>query len=89
MKSRSRKNIRSKRSKSRVNKRSNRIKRSKPRSPPRKTKSKCQDFLRKKIRTNMKEYKDGMFSSREQAIAVSYSQTKEKLPYCSRYFKLK
>lgn len=77
-----------KRSRVRSKKVSKKVKRSKSRSP-RNTKSRCQNFLRKKIRTNMQEYKDGLFSSRAQAIAVSYSQTKKKLPYCSRYFKRK
>ena len=57
------------------------------RNVPRKTKSRCQSYLKRKIRANMDEYKRGRFSSRSQALAVSYSQTKKKLPYCSRYLK--
>jgi len=55
------------------------------RNVPRKTKSRCQSYLKRKIRANMDEYKRGRFSSRAQALAVSYSKTKKKLPYCSRY----
>ena len=35
------------------------------------------------------EYKSGRYKSRQQALAVSYSQTKKISPYCSRYFKRK
>ena len=52
-----------------------------------KTKVGCNELLKNKIRTNMKEYKDGRFSSRQQAIAVSYSQVKKNFPHCKRYFK--
>jgi hypothetical protein len=45
--------------------------------------------LKKKIRKNMDEYKSGRYSSRQQALAVSYSQVKKMSPYCSRYFKRK
>ena len=51
------------------------------------TKSGCNDLLRKKIKINMDEYKKGRYVSRQQALAVSYSQLKKKSPYCSRYFK--
>ena len=51
------------------------------------TKSGCNDLLKNKIRVNMKELKDGRFVSRQQAIAVSYSQVKKSSPYCKRYFK--
>ena len=51
------------------------------------TKVGCNDLLRNKIRTNMKELKDGRFASRQQAIAVSYSQVRKYSPYCNRYFK--
>lgn len=46
-------------------------------------KSPCKTFLKEKIRENMKEYKQGRFSSPKQAIAVSYSQTRKKYPNCS------
>ena len=51
------------------------------------TKSKCKDLLQKKIKKNMKEYKQGRYVSRQQALAVSYSQVKKASPYCNRYFK--
>jgi hypothetical protein len=72
--------------------------RKKSRSPKRKsiksksrvrTKSACNQLLKKKIRKNMDEYKSGRYKSRQQALAVSYSQTKKLSPYCSRYFKRK
>lgn len=71
--------------------------RKKSRSPKRKslkkssvrTKSACNKLLKKKIRKNMDEYKSGRYSSRQQALAVSYSQVKKMSPYCSRYFKRK
>ena len=96
MKSRQRKSRKksrgaSKRSRTKVSRRSlpRRVKspRKRSRNEPRKTKSRCQSYLKRKIKTNMNEYKKGRFSSRAQALAVSYSQTKKKLPYCSRYLK--
>ena len=61
---------------------------SKKRSPKTsRTKVGCNDMLKNKIATNMKEYKKGRFSSRQQALAVSYSQVKKASPYCKRYFK--
>ena len=49
-----------------------------------KKKSKCKQHLNKKISINMKEYKRGLFKSRKQAIAVSYSQTLKKHPRCKK-----
>ncbi len=51
------------------------------------TKRSCQTKLKNKIRINMSEYKKGRFSSRQQALAVSYAQLKKKSPSCKRYFK--
>lgn len=51
------------------------------------TKRSCQNSLKKKIAINMDEYKKGRFVSRQQAVAVSYSQVKKSRPACSRYFK--
>jgi len=66
-------------------------KRSKSRSKRSRSKSKnrrsCQDYLRKKVRKNIDEYKGGRYTSRQQAIAVSYAQTKKKHPSCSRFFR--
>lgn len=66
--------------------------RSKSRSKPRslknvRTKSKCKELLQKKVKKNMQEYKKGKYVSRQQALAVSYSQVKKASPYCNRYFK--
>ena len=47
----------------------------------------CQSKLKNKIRINMSEYKKGRFSSRKQALAVSYAQVNKKSPGCKRYFK--
>ena len=51
-----------------------------------KTQSECKKKLSKKIKINMEELKTGKFSSRSQAIAVSYSQIKKKYPDCNQYF---
>ena len=45
---------------------------------------KCRSYLQKKIKKNMAEYKSGRYSSRAQAVAVSYSQVKKKYPACKR-----
>jgi len=45
----------------------------------------CQTKLKNKIRINMAEYKKGRFSSRQQALAVSYAQVNK--TGCKRYFK--
>ena len=50
-------------------------------------KSDCMALLKDKISKNISEYKDGIYASRQQAIAVSYSQVKKMSPYCSRYMK--
>lgn len=55
------------------------------RSGSRKKRS-CQNKLKNKIRINMAEYKKGRFSSRKQALAVSYAQVKKKSPGCKRFF---
>ena len=51
------------------------------------TKNSCKLALSKKIKRNMREYKQGRYSSQAQAIAVSYSQISKKKPGCKRYFK--
>ena len=61
-----------------------RTNKSKRRKTKCKTKSKCRQRLNDKIKINIKEYKQGVFKSRKQAIAVSYSQTLKKYPYCKR-----
>jgi hypothetical protein len=54
------------------------------RRSPRKSSKKCRERLQKKIRINMAEYKSGRYSSRAQALAVSYAQVKKKYPSCKR-----
>jgi hypothetical protein len=65
--------------------------RSKRRSPRKSSRGKrkspskkCRERLQKKIRINMAEYKSGRYSSRAQALAVSYAQIKKKYPSCKR-----
>lgn len=49
-----------------------------------KTQTKCHNYLKQKIGENMKEFeKKKRYSSRSQAIAVSYSQTKKKFNKCN------
>ena len=52
----------------------------------RKTKSRCRKRLNDKIKINMKEYEHGLFKTRKQAIAVSYSQTLKNYPRCKKSF---
>ena len=47
----------------------------------------CKQCLQKKIAINMHEYKNGLFSSPAQAIAVSYSQVRKMRPGCKKFFK--
>jgi len=51
--------------------------------------SKTRQLLNKKIKKNMEEWKKGRFSSREQALAVSYSQVSKENPRLSRFLKKK
>lgn len=57
----------------------------KSRSSKPQTKKKCKELLNAKISKNMKEYKRGRYASRQQAIAVSYSQVRKSHPWCNRY----
>ena len=50
---------------------------------------KCKLLLQEKIKKNIKEYKEGKFVSRAQAIAVAYSQVAKENPYCRRHLKRK
>jgi hypothetical protein len=61
---------------------------SKRKSPSKKYK-KCYNMLSDKIKKNLKEYKSGRYVSRQQAIAVSYSQIRDKFPCCKKYFSRK
>jgi hypothetical protein len=51
-----------------------------------KTETQCKKRLSDKIRINMEEMEAGRFSSRRQAVAVSYSQINKKYPGCKKYF---
>jgi hypothetical protein len=50
----------------------------------RKPKSICKSRLSEKIAINMKEYKQGLYKSPKQAVAVSYSQVLKKYPKCRK-----
>lgn len=58
-------------------------------NPDKIKKSECINFFHYKISKNMKEYELGRWISRPQAIAVSYSETTQIYPKCSRYLKKK
>jgi UDP-2,3-diacylglucosamine pyrophosphatase LpxH len=49
------------------------------------TLKRCREELKKKIRINMGEYRSGRYSSRQQALAVSFSQVGRKFPSCKKY----
>jgi hypothetical protein len=51
-----------------------------------KSRADCKKRLSEKIRINMDELEAGRFSSRAQAVAVSYSQVNKKYPSCRKYF---
>jgi len=99
-----RKSMRKSISKSRkMNKKSKRVSRkmnkksiSKSRRTSRKSKRKmgkkemtCKNLLKQKVGINIEEYKDGRYSSRNQAIAVAYNQVKKMKPLCEKYLKKK
>ncbi len=42
----------------------------------------CKKRLQDKIKINLHEWKQGLWKSQKQAIAVSYSQVKKKYPRC-------
>ena len=46
------------------------------------TLAKCKTELKNKILINMREYNNGRYSNRKQAIAVAYAQIKKKYPKC-------
>jgi hypothetical protein len=49
----------------------------------------CKNLLKKKVEKNLKEYGQGKYSSRSQAIAVAYSQVKKMSPSCRKVFRRK
>jgi hypothetical protein len=44
------------------------------------TLARCKEELKEKIKINTREYNDGKYANRKQAIAVAYSQIKRKYP---------
>ena len=46
---------------------------------------KCLKEFEKKIKINLKEYKNGTYVSNKQALAVTYSQIFKKNPKCKKY----
>jgi hypothetical protein len=42
----------------------------------------CKTEFKEKIRINMREYNNGKYVNRKQAIAVAYAQIKKKYPQC-------
>ena len=49
----------------------------------------CRKKLAEKIRANMHEYKERRWTSRKQAIAVSFSQVRRKYPKCKEVLRKK
>ena len=81
----SRKSRKSRKStKQRTAKRRSTKQRSRKKSP-----SKCKELLKQKIKQNIEEYKDGKYVSRQQAVAVSYSQMNKSYPYCRQHINRK
>jgi hypothetical protein len=60
---------------------------SKSKSKRRSRSSKCKKYLQKKIGINISEFKNGLYISKSQAIAVAYSQVRKKHPSCRRVIK--
>lgn len=55
---------------------------------PRKySKKVCRSLVSHKVSANLKELAQGRYTSRAQAVAVSYSQVQKKYPKCKRYLK--
>ena len=75
-----------KKSRRRSSRRSRKKSRRSPRSRSRKstymTLARCKSELKDKIKINMREYNNGKYANRKQAIAVAYSQIKKKYPQC-------
>jgi hypothetical protein len=44
--------------------------------------ARCKSALKEKIKINMREYNNGKYANRKQAIAIAYSQIKRKYPQC-------
>ena len=65
----------------------NKVRKSKRRSKSKCKSSKCKKYLQKKIGINISEFKNGLYVSKSQAIAVAYSQVRKKHPSCRRVIK--
>ncbi len=46
---------------------------------------KCNKLFKKKLSTNLGEYKKGRYQNYKQALAITYSQVLRKNPKCSKY----
>jgi hypothetical protein len=46
---------------------------------------KCNKLFKKKLSTNLSEYKKGRYQNYKQALAITYSQVLRKNPKCSKY----
>lgn len=81
---RSRRTSKSSKSMSKRSKRSKKgsKRRSKKRVVYSKLSKRCKGLLNKKISKNMREYKNGRYSSRSQALAVSFNQFLKSNPRC-------
>lgn len=54
-------------------------------NPEKINKEQCEQFFHYKVGKNMKEYELGRWKSRQQAIAVSYSETEQIYPRCEKF----
>ena len=86
-----RSNRKSKRS-NRKSKRSNKLsrkhsKKSRSRASQGRSKKSCDETLQRKIGKNIGEWKKGRYSSKKQALAVSYAQVRKSRPECSKYYR--
>ena len=83
----SRKVSRKSRKVSRKSRKSSRKSRKSKKKSMSKNERRCKNLLKEKIGKNIKEYKQGIFKSIKQAIAVSYNQVKKMIPSCDKYLK--
>ena len=63
--------------------------RGRPKTKMSRNSRRCKNLLKKKVEKNLKEYGKGKYSSRSQAIAVSYAQVKKMSPSCRKVFRRK
>lgn len=47
----------------------------------------CKNYLKKKIKRNLKNFEKENFKNKTQALAISYSQVKKNHPQCKRVLK--